>query len=61
MGRDGEVWVWVMGEHKDDKPIEKIIEDEAIQKAREIAEKEVIYYKLLNSKLAFLLLFSFLR
>ncbi|KAH7725974.1 SH2 domain containing protein [Aphelenchoides avenae] len=41
-GRDGEVWVWVMGEHPDDKPIERIIEDEAKKMAREIAENEVL-------------------
>lgn len=40
-GRDGEVWVWVMGEHSDDKPIDQIIEDETKRKAREIAENEV--------------------
>lgn len=35
------MWVWVMGEHPDDKPIERIIEDEAKKMAREIAENEV--------------------
>ncbi|XP_030758564.1 SH2 domain-containing protein 4A-like [Sitophilus oryzae] len=39
-GSDGEPWVWVMGEHKDDKSIEDIIKEEAIDKARKIAEKE---------------------
>lgn len=39
-GIDNEPWVWVMGEHKDDKSIEEIIKEEAIEKAREIAEKE---------------------
>lgn len=39
-GSDGEPWVWVMGEHKDDKSIEQILRNEAIEKARELAEKE---------------------
>lgn len=39
-GTDGEPWVWVMGEHKDDKTIEEIMKEEAIEKARELAEKE---------------------
>ncbi|KAG8235838.1 hypothetical protein J437_LFUL015630 [Ladona fulva] len=40
MGDDGEPWVWVMGEHADDKTIEEILEEEAIEKARKQAEKE---------------------
>lgn len=39
-GIDGEPWVWVMGEHEDDKSIEEILKEEAIEKARKIAEKE---------------------
>lgn len=39
-GSDGEPWVWVMGEHKDDKSIEEILKEEAIDKARKLAEKE---------------------
>lgn len=39
-GCDGEPWVWVMGEHADDKSIEEILKEEAIEKAREIAVKE---------------------
>lgn len=39
-GADGEPWVWVMGEHKDDKTIEQILKEETIEKARKIAEKE---------------------
>lgn len=39
-GDDGEVWVWVMGEHTDDKTIEEILADEAKQCARELAEIE---------------------
>uniref|UniRef100_A0A914EQ57 SH2 domain-containing protein n=1 Tax=Acrobeloides nanus TaxID=290746 RepID=A0A914EQ57_9BILA len=41
-GRDGEVWIWVMGDHPNDKTIEQIWEEEAKQKAREIAENEVL-------------------
>lgn len=39
-GNDGEVWVWVMGEHPDDKTIEEILADEAKREARELAEIE---------------------
>lgn len=39
-GSDGEPWVWVMGEHENDKSIEEILKEEAIEKARNIAEKE---------------------
>jgi SH2 domain-containing protein 4A len=39
-GEDGEPWVWVMGEHRDDKSIEEILKNEAIEKARKMAEKE---------------------
>lgn len=39
-GIDGEPWVWVMGEHKDDKSIEEILKEEAIEKARKIAQQE---------------------
>uniref|UniRef100_A0A914YHW4 SH2 domain-containing protein n=1 Tax=Panagrolaimus superbus TaxID=310955 RepID=A0A914YHW4_9BILA len=41
-GRDGEVWVWVMGDHVNDRTIEEIIEDEAKRRAREIAETEAL-------------------
>ncbi|XP_059472300.1 SH2 domain-containing protein 4B-like [Neocloeon triangulifer] len=37
---DGEPWVWVMGEHKDDKSIEQILEEEAREKAIMQAKKE---------------------
>ncbi|XP_071442589.1 SH2 domain-containing protein 4B-like [Hetaerina americana] len=40
MGIDGEPWVWVMGEHPNDKTIEEILEEEAREKARQEAEKE---------------------
>ncbi|XP_022917151.1 SH2 domain-containing protein 4A-like [Onthophagus taurus] len=40
IGIDGEPWVWVMGEHENDKTIEEILRDEALDKARKIAEKE---------------------
>ncbi|XP_050297878.1 SH2 domain-containing protein 4A-like [Anthonomus grandis grandis] len=39
-GDDGEPWVWVMGEHKNDKSIEDILKEEAREKARQMAEKE---------------------
>ncbi|XP_044272544.1 SH2 domain-containing protein 4A-like [Tribolium madens] len=39
-GEDGEPWVWVLGEHKDDKTIEEILKEETIEKARKMAEKE---------------------
>lgn len=39
-GIDGNPWTWVMGEHPDDKTIEQILEEEAREKARKIAEKE---------------------
>lgn len=39
-GIDDEPWVWVMGEHPDDKSIEDILKEEAIEKARKMAEKE---------------------
>lgn len=39
-GIDGEPWVWVMGEHKDDKSIEEILREEAIETARKMAKKE---------------------
>ncbi|CAG9767371.1 unnamed protein product [Ceutorhynchus assimilis] len=39
-GVDGEPWVWVMGEHENDRSIEDILNEEAIEEARKIAEKE---------------------
>lgn len=39
-GSDGEPWVWVMGEHRDDESIEDIVKKETIDKARKLAEKE---------------------
>lgn len=39
-GADKKEWVWVMGEHKNDKSIEEILEDEAQEKARLLAEQE---------------------
>ena len=39
-GSDGNEWVWVMGEHKDDKTIEQILEEEAQAKALLEAEWE---------------------
>ena len=39
-GNDGNEWVWVMGEHKNDKSIEQILEEEAQAKALLEAERE---------------------
>jgi len=41
-GRDGNVWVWVMGEHPSDLSIEQILENEAKERAKNLAEKEVL-------------------
>uniref|UniRef100_A0A6P7G584 SH2 domain-containing protein 4A-like n=1 Tax=Diabrotica virgifera virgifera TaxID=50390 RepID=A0A6P7G584_DIAVI len=40
LGVDGQPWVWVMGEHGDDKSIEDILREEAAEEARILAEKE---------------------
>ncbi|CAD0202446.1 unnamed protein product [Chrysodeixis includens] len=40
-GEDGEPWVWVMGEHADDKSIETILAEEAREKAIAQARQEV--------------------
>lgn len=40
LGADGEPWVWVMGEHENDKSIDQILANEAQRKARELAEQE---------------------
>lgn len=40
-GEDGEPWVWVMGEHPDDKSIETILAEEAREKAIAQAREEV--------------------
>ncbi|KAG6450662.1 SH2 domain-containing protein 4A [Manduca sexta] len=39
-GEDGEPWVWVMGEHPDDKSIESILAEEARQRALAQAREE---------------------
>lgn len=39
-GIDGEPWVWVMGEHENDRTIDDILDEEAREKARKLAEKE---------------------
>ena len=39
-GCDGQPWVWVMGEHKDDRSIEEIIEAEQQSRASKMAEEE---------------------
>ncbi|XP_056643296.1 SH2 domain-containing protein 4A-like [Diorhabda sublineata] len=40
LGIDDEPWVWVMGEHENDKSIEDILREEAAEKARILAVKE---------------------
>lgn len=40
LGADGEPWVWVMGEHENDRSIEEILADEAKRRARQLAEIE---------------------
>ena len=49
-GRDGEVWVWVMGDHPNDPSIDNIIEKEVKTKAREIAETEAFAGTLINDE-----------
>ncbi|KAF4516929.1 hypothetical protein B566_EDAN008018 [Ephemera danica] len=40
LGENGEPWVWVMGEHECDKTIEQILEEEAREKALDLAKRE---------------------
>ncbi|XP_056425203.1 SH2 domain-containing protein 4A isoform X2 [Hyla sarda] len=40
IGKDQEVWVWVMGEHSSDKPYDVICDEIIGERAREQAEKE---------------------
>mgnify|MGYP001792511691 FL=1 len=40
MGADENPWVWVMGDHTTDKSIDQILEEEAIQRANQKAERE---------------------
>lgn len=39
-GEDGEPWVWVMGEHQNDRTIEQILAEESQEKARQLAVQE---------------------
>lgn len=39
-GKDGEVWVWVMGEAPGDKPYDQISEELIAERARQQAQKE---------------------
>ena len=39
-GQDGQPWVWVMGDHRDDKTIEDILQEEAREKAKKQADEE---------------------
>ena len=36
----GQPWTWVMGDHKDDRTIEEILEDESHQRALALAAEE---------------------
>nr|KAI8731349.1 SH2 domain-containing protein 4B isoform X3 [Biomphalaria glabrata] len=45
--RDGSDWVWVMGEHPNDKSIEQILQEEALLTAAKLAEAEA---KILREK-----------
>lgn len=47
-GSDGEPWVWVMGEHPNDKSIEQILEEEAREKARKLVEDLTITQKVID-------------
>lgn len=47
-GTDGEPWVWVMGEHPDDKTIEEILEEEAREKARKLVENLSLTQNVIN-------------
>ncbi|CAD6197109.1 unnamed protein product [Caenorhabditis auriculariae] len=40
-GTDGEVWVWVMGEHSTDRSIEEILDEEARHQAHALAVREL--------------------
>ncbi|XP_033113904.1 SH2 domain-containing protein 4B-like [Anneissia japonica] len=40
LAKDGNPWVWVMGEHKNDKTIEEILQEESFETARKEAHKE---------------------
>lgn len=52
MGTDGEPWVWIMGEHPDDKTIEQILEEEDREKAKKLVEETLTMTKVeqLNEK-----------
>jgi len=39
-GKDGQPWVWVMGDHQNDKEIDEILKEEAREKARQQADQE---------------------
>lgn len=44
-GSDGNIWVWVMGDHPDDCSIDEILKEEAKANARRLAAEEVIVLK----------------
>lgn len=50
-GLDDDVWVWVMGEHSDDKPYHEICDEILAERAALQAQREAqnIRYKHLNT------------
>lgn len=52
IGSDSNPWVWVMGEHPNDKSIDDILEEEAVKIAREKAEKEAQLIRYLRKQKA---------
>ncbi|KAI6176144.1 SH2 domain-containing protein 4B [Aphelenchoides bicaudatus] len=48
LGKDGEIWTWVMGDYPGDKSIDDIIENEARKKARALVEAELMREKMDN-------------
>ena len=49
-GSDGNDYVWVMGDHKNDKSVEQIMEEEAIAKSLKDAEKEMETWRINEEK-----------
>lgn len=41
LGNDGDIWVWVMGEHRNDIPYEVLLEEARQKEARRLAEEEL--------------------
>ena len=58
-GCDGQPWVWVMGEHKDDRSIEEIIEAEQQSRASTMAEEEAELLRYITPALVLLVLLMY--